>query len=220
MESTSDRAHLYVSACVPPLGGAEPSPYCPLCGKSRTPPESDDGIPPPEQWIYHCESGYALPEDPQKEQVWEPYSACFKVATPQVLSWIRDFCQAKVDLAPVAVILAKTVTNPAPYPSTGRPPLRVGLPPVRGEAVSDSCPICLAPTNRVSDGFHGYTCGGLYWVTSHRPGPNRTTVPMTWADFHSCEEPPVSAILRALRDRKEADWIGVLDEALAALPKP
>lgn len=148
--------------------------------------------------------------------MWEPYSECHNVSTQQVLSWIRNFCKAQADLAHVAAILARRVTEPVPYYAPGRPPLRVGLPPIRGEAAPDTCPICSAPTNQRREGFHGYACGGIYWVTSHRPGPNRTTIPMTWADFHSCEEPPVHALLRALRDRNEVEWIDLLDEAVEA----
>ncbi|WP_437623261.1 hypothetical protein [Sorangium sp. So ce1151] len=208
--------HLY--ARLPALGGAEPPPVCPVCSSAQVPPESDHGLPPPEQWVYTCNGAYSLPDNDGGERAWEPYDFCGRVPTVKALAWLRDLCRADPVLSDAAAVLERAVREAPPYPPGAEPPLLLGLPPVAGERVPEVCPVCSAKTSLVSPGFHHYACGGATWVTSTRPGPAGAQVPLTWGGYQPCARPPIRELLLALEERGEP-WRVVLqqcEEAMAA----
>ncbi|WP_437876894.1 hypothetical protein [Sorangium sp. So ce513] len=213
---SSNAKHLY--ARLPALDGAEPPPVCPICSSAQVPPESDDGLPPPEQWVYTCNGAYIQPDDDGGERAWEPYDFCGRIPTIKALAWVRDLCRADPVLSDAAAELARAVRDAPPYPLGAEAPLLLGLPPVAGERAPEACPVCCAKTSLVSPRFHHYACGGAIWVTSTRPGPAGGQVPTAWGGYQPCARPPLSELLHALKERGEP-WSDVLqrcEEAMAA----
>ncbi|WP_437307410.1 hypothetical protein [Sorangium sp. So ce388] len=206
--------HLY--ARLPALGGAEPPPVCPICNSAQVPPESDDGLPPPEQWVYTCNGAYILPDGDGGERAWEPYDFCGRIATGKALAWIRDLCRADHVFSDATAVLDGAVREAPPYPLGAEPPLLLGLPSVASERAPEVCPVCSATTSRVSPGFHHYACGGAMWVTSTRSGPAGAQLPMTWGGYQPCARPPIKELLLALKERGEP-WSIVLQRCEEAM---
>lgn len=201
------------------LHGVRPSELCPVCGSQRIAPESDEGTPPLGEWLYDCEGGYSLPTAAGAPQKWRPYGECEHVSTEQGLAWLREICLAEAELASVGSVIGRAVQTNPPYHAEGESPLYVTLPPVHGAKPSETCPICGDSTNPIYDGLHAYRCGAIYRVKSARPGMNGGMIPRDWVGLHSCQRPPVAAVLRTLRARDEPEWSAVCEEALAALPE-
>lgn len=210
----------YVGARLPSLRGATPPDLCPICNRRRVPPESDDGLPPPEQWVYVCNGAYALPEDDDTPRVWEPYDFCGEVRTEQALAWLRDGCHDDAGFASVQSVLERAVHIAPPYRAKGASPLLLHLPTIDGEHTPEVCPVCGAEGRLISRGLHDYVCGARYRVTSESPRPDGTRAPRSWGPLSPCGCPPLAMVLHALQDRNESEWQSVCEEALAALPKP
>jgi hypothetical protein len=206
-----------LSANLPALDGVAPPAQCPLCGRRQVPPESDAGLPPPEEWEYACGSSYALPEDEDAPQRWEPCKPCSRIATPQALSWVRDFCRADPRLDAVASVISADLQAAAPYPVERGMPVAVTLPPIQGEYAPDACPVCSRATTGASAGPRRYACGASYWATSTRPGPGGAGIPMTWRGLGPCGQPPLEIVLHVLRARGEPEWMGLCERAIAAI---
>lgn len=212
-----DYGRMNLRVGLPQLVGADPPSACPVCGSRQIPPESDAGIPPPEETTYACEASYYLPEDKIAPDGWEPCKSCCEVRTRPALAWLRERCAADPSSAGVAAVLSRAVPEAPPYRRENGPTLEVTLPPTRGERTHESCPICESPTSKLSEHAHRYACGASYWATSLRPGPGGEMTPMTWAGRGSCRRASIATIFRVLRARDEPEWKSVCNEALAAL---
>ncbi len=215
-----DYGRMDLRVVLPRLVGINPPLACPVCGSSQIPPESDAGLPPPEEPTYSCDASYYLPEDKIAPNGWEPWKSCCEVRTRPALAWLRERCAADPSSVGVAAVLSRAVPEAPPYRVENGPTLEVTLPPTQGERAYENCPICESPTSKFSEHFHRYSCGADYWSTSLRPGPGGKMIPMTWACIGSCPSASTEVILQVLRARNEPEWKSVCDEALAALPKP
>jgi endogenous inhibitor of DNA gyrase (YacG/DUF329 family) len=216
-ESHPDYSKLGISIGLPPLDGAEPSATCPICGRAQIPPESDDGWPPAGEYHYACDASYVLPEDETLPQVLEPCKPCNFVPTRLALAWLRDRSEADPALTKVASTIRRVVPQAPPYRVEARSPLAISPPRPEGARTLATCPICGAATMNVSESFHRYVCGGSFWSTQLRPGPDGSMIPEVWQAFSSCNRAPVAVVLRVLQARNEPEWKAVCDEALAAL---
>lgn len=196
---------LSIAIPLPPLGGEQPPPRCPFCGAERVPPESDDGLPPPEQHVYLCGSSYGLPDDPALPQLWEPRWAAGCPTPEQSLAFVRDRSGRAPELAGVHAAISAVVEADPLYPAKEKLPLQVSLPrDVLGERPPERCPICSAPVVSLDGSLQGYRCGALYMVSSARPDGRGGLVPESWVAMGACESPPLSVVLGVIQRKAEA----------------
>jgi hypothetical protein len=214
-----DYSKVGISVALPPLDGAAPPTACPICGRKQIPPECDDGWPPPEERHYDCDASYALPEDETLPKLLEPCRRCDFVPTHHALAWLRDRCATGIGLTQVTLAINRVVHEAPPYRAEAGSPLSISLPRPEGAQAPTTCPICGASTIHRSESFHRYACGGSFWSTQRRPGPDGSMVPTAWQAFDDCNLPSVSTVLRTLQARNEPEWSAVCEEALAALPE-
>lgn len=193
---TLDADRLFLAASLPPLHGAVPPDTCPVCGAAQIPPESDDGLPPPEQHQFACGAMYLRPED--EPEPWTPHQRCLRVPLEAALAWIRDRCIR--DGSAAAKPLTAATDAPAPFELGEGSPLALGFRPFQGERPPETCPSCSAEAAREheSRGFRMYTCKGAWWANSTRPGPGGD-IPMSWQGSDECSRPPTAALLAVLR---------------------
>ncbi|MFO0593092.1 MAG: hypothetical protein U0441_36455 [Polyangiaceae bacterium] len=192
-------------AILPEIGDAQPPPCCPVCGAAQVPPESDDGVPPPEQHLYACDASYLRPED--EPGPWEPCAPCKRVPLMVAAAWIRERAahEGKTILASVAI-------EAPPYMLADRSPLGLLPGEVAAERAPEVCPSCGAATVKGPSSFWSYACGARFWATSTRPGPSGP-VPMTWRGIGECTRPPVERLLEVLRDAAKREGAGELATA-------
>ncbi len=197
--TTDPEITLHFCAALPSLHGGEPPGRCPVCGSEQVPPESDDGIPPPEQHQYRCDASYLRPED--EPGPWEPCHVCGRVPLGAAAAWIRGMASKSGgagEALSVIDALGAVVPVAPPFEVEGRSPLGLVLGTVHGERAPDRCPSCGAATVKGPASFWTYACGARFWATSTRPGPTGP-VAMSWQGIGECPQPPLERLLEVLR---------------------
>ena len=198
-------------AVLPEIGDAQPPSRCPVCGAEQVPPESDDGVPPPEQHLYACDASYLRPED--EPGPWEPCGPCKRVPLGVAVAWIRERAAEEGKS-----VLAGCANAAPPFTLSDRSPLGLLPGEVRAERAPEVCPSCGAPTVKGPAGFWSYACGARFWATSTRPSASGP-VPMSWRGIGECARPPVERLLEVLREAAEregaADVVAACEGALS-----
>lgn len=183
----------YLVAPLPELGSGAPPAACPVCGASQVPPESDDGIPPPELHEYQCNATYMRLED--QPDSWEPCHRCGRVPLLAAAAWIRDFCARTA--APAESIMREAVSVPAPYECTNGPVLEVLFGNIQGERPPETCPSCGAEGTLDPPSSWSYACGATLAATSARRTPDGY-VPTSWVGRGGCPRAPLGRLLEIL----------------------
>jgi hypothetical protein len=209
---------LHLVAALPSLDGGTPPATCPVCGSLQVPPESDDGIPPPELHQYRCNASYALPED--QPGPWQPCHRCGRVPLLSVAAWIRDRCVRCGSAA--AADITQAISQLALPESSKAAALEVLFGNFRGEDPPLTCPSCGAHGKPDSPGFRDYSCGASVWSTSARPSPSGY-IPMSWAGRGGCPRAPIALLLKILHAKAvhegDASIVTATDIALKQLER-
>jgi hypothetical protein len=182
-----------VCVALPELpAGASPPASCTICSRQRVPPESDDGIPPPHQWLYACGGGY-IAEAEEDLDDWQPCWPCYRVTTEQALARLRE-----ANEAPVIQAILDRVKAAAPDGA-----LCLTLPRHRGAKMPETCPSCGASEVNALDTWCSYACGAGYDLASTSRGPDGRPVSTSFAGNAPCSRPSTRDLLRSLRDRND-----------------